>query len=297
MEPVLLVTIVVACVTGGGWAASRILDRYNERLRALHEMVEVEKQREVLRKNNAPLIHLTRTRRYFKALQAHYQRDETLAKSDNDIATQCAILLDIEQHANEVLQDAFQHDYNLQHGYEVAGVSIATIASEVGFTKQGLLHYFDSKEKLYGAILQRISDDFQEQQTEAEQASGVPIERLRKFYAALAEPTETNTRRTRLLMRELLDNNARATKAENWYLREFLERLIGMVKAIESLQTVSDEEALTFAYQLLGAVNYFLISPATLSGIFGKDVMQRISANFSAELDLLIAAKIQAASR
>ena len=41
------------------------------------------------------------------------------------------------------------------------GVSIAAIASEVGFTKQGLLHYFNSKEKLYGAILQRISYDFQ----------------------------------------------------------------------------------------------------------------------------------------
>ena len=150
------------------------------------------------------------------------------------------------------------------------GVSIAAIASEVGFTKQGLLHYFNSKEKLYGAILQRISDDFQDHQTEALQASEDPG--------------------------ELLDNNARATNAENWYLREFLERLIVMVKAIEGLQTLSDEEALIFAYQLLGAVNYFLISPATLSGIFGKDVMQRMSANFSAELDSLIAAKIQAAS-
>ena len=177
------------------------------------------------------------------------------------------------------------------------GVSIAAIASEVGFTKQGLLHYFNSKEKLYGAILQRISDDFQEQQTEAEQASEEPIDSLKQFYAALAEPTETNTRRTRLLMRELLDNNARATNAENWYLREFLERLIVMVKAIEGLQTLSDEEALIFAYQLLGAVNYFLISPATLSGIFGKDVMRRVSANFSVQLDSLIAAKIQAASR
>ena len=176
------------------------------------------------------------------------------------------------------------------------GVSIAAIASEVGFTKQGLLHYFNSKEKLYGAILQRISDDFQEQQTEAEQSAEEPIESLKQFYAALAEPTENNTRRTRLLMRELLDNNARATNAENWYLREFLERLIVMVKAIEGLQTLSDEEALIFAYQLLGAVNYFLISPATLSGIFGKDVMQRMSANFSVELDSLISAKIRAAS-
>ena len=42
------------------------------------------------------------------------------------------------------------------------GVSIAAIASEVGLTKQGLLHYFNSKEKLYGAIVQRISDDFQD---------------------------------------------------------------------------------------------------------------------------------------
>ena len=177
------------------------------------------------------------------------------------------------------------------------GVSIAAIASKVGFTKQGLLHYFNSKETLYGAILQRISDDLHEQQNEAVQASEKSIERLKQFYATLAEPTETNIRRTRLLMRELLDNNARATKAENWYLREFLERLIGMVKTIEGLQTLSDEEALIFAYQLLGAVNYFLISPATLSGIFGKDLMERISARFSAELDLLIAAKIQATGK
>jgi len=168
------------------------------------------------------------------------------------------------------------------------GVSIAAIASEVGFTKQGVLHYFNSKEKLYGAILQRISDDFQKQQTEAEQAFEEPKQRLKLFYAALAEPTDTNTRRTRLLMRELLDNNARAMSAENWYLKEFLERLIGMVKAIEGLQALSDEEALIFAYQLLGAVNYFLISPATLGGIFGEKYLAKISTGFSFALNSLI---------
>ena len=168
------------------------------------------------------------------------------------------------------------------------GVSIAAIASEVGFTKQGVLHYFNSKEKLYGAILQRISDDFQKQQTEAEQVFEEPKERLKLFYAALAEPTDTNTRRTRLLMRELLDNNARVVSAENWYLREFLEHLIGMVKAIEGLQALSDEEALIFAYQLLGAVNYFLISPATLGGIFGEKYLAKISTGFSFALNSLI---------
>ena len=168
------------------------------------------------------------------------------------------------------------------------GVSIAAIASEVGFTKQGLLHYFNSKEKLYGAILQRISDDFQDHQREALQASEDPAERLEKFYAALAEPTETNVQRTRLLMRELLDNNERAAKAENWYLRPFLDRLISMVKDVNKSEKLSDAEALAYGYQLLGAVNYFLISTSTLKAIYGAMFIEAISTDFIKNLNRLI---------
>ena len=173
------------------------------------------------------------------------------------------------------------------------GVSIAAIASKMGFTKQGLLHYFNSKEKLYGAVLRRISDDLQDQQTRAELSSDEPLQRLKQFFNTLAEPTDINARRTRLLMRELLDNGARATTAENWNLRHFLKRLTAMISTVDELRLLSDEEALIFAYQLLGAVNYFLISPATLSGIFGEDMLKRMSVNFSAELDSLITAKAQ----
>ena len=168
------------------------------------------------------------------------------------------------------------------------GVSIAAIASEVGLTKQGLLHYFNSKEKLYGAIVQRISDDFQDHQREALQASEDPAERLEKFYAALAEPTETNVQRTRLLMRELLDNNERAAKAENWYLRPFLDRLISMVKDVNKSEKLSDAEALAYGYQLLGAVNYFLISTSTLKAIYGAMFIEAISTDFIKNLNRLI---------
>ena len=168
------------------------------------------------------------------------------------------------------------------------GVSIAAIASEVGLTKQGLLHYFNSKEKLYGAIVQRISDDFQDHQREALQASEDPAERLEKFYAALAEPTETNVQRTRLLMRELLDNNERAAKAENWYLRPFLDRLISMVKDVNKSEKLSDAEALAYGYHLLGAVNYFLISTSTLKAIYGAMFIEAISTDFIKNLNRLI---------
>ena len=168
------------------------------------------------------------------------------------------------------------------------GVSIAAIASEVGLTKQGLLHYFNSKEKLYGAIVQRISDDFQDHQREALQASEDPAERIEKFYAALAEPTETNVQRTRLLMRELLDNNERAAKAENWYLRPFLDRLISMVKDVNKSEKLSDAEALAYGYQLLGAVNYFLISTSTLKAMYGAKFIEAISTDFIKNLNRLI---------
>lgn len=168
------------------------------------------------------------------------------------------------------------------------GVSIAAIASEVGLTKQGLLHYFNSKEKLYGAIVQRISDDFQDHQRAALQASEDPAERLEKFYAALAEPTETNVQRTRLLMRELLDNNERAAKAENWYLRPFLDRLISMVKDVNKSEKLSDAEALAYGYQLLGAVNYFLISTSTLKAMYGAKFIEAISTDFIKNLNRLI---------
>ena len=168
------------------------------------------------------------------------------------------------------------------------GVSIAAIASEVGLTKQGLLHYFNSKEKLYGAIVQRISDDFQDHQREALQASEDPAERLEKFYAALAEPTETNVQRTRLLMRELLDNNERTAKAENWYLRPFLDRLISMVKDVNKSEKLSDAEALAYGYQLLGAVNYFLISTSTLKAMYGAKFIEAISTDFIKNLNRLI---------
>ena len=168
------------------------------------------------------------------------------------------------------------------------GVSIAAIASEVGFTKQGLLHYFNTKEKLYGAILQRISDDFQDHQREALEASEDPAERLEKFYAVVAEPTETNVQRTRLLMRELLDNNERAAKAENWYLRPFLDRLISMVKDVNKSEELSDAEALAYGYQLLGAVNYFLISTSTLKAMYGAKFIEAISTDFIKNLNRLI---------
>ena len=90
------------------------------------------------------------------------------------------------------------------------GVSIAAIASEVVISKA----YFTTSAAKRSSMA-RSCNAYQmifKTTSEQLQASEDPAERLEKFYAALAEPTETNVQRTRLLMRELLDNNERVQK-------------------------------------------------------------------------------------
>ncbi|MCR9270930.1 MAG: TetR/AcrR family transcriptional regulator [Hyphomonadaceae bacterium] len=172
------------------------------------------------------------------------------------------------------------------------GVSIAAIANELGLTKQALLHHFGSKEKLYGEVLKRISEQFAalEQDRSTEDANSV--EKLVSYMLELLAPAIPNRDATRVLMRELLDNKRRADTASTWYLKSFLERLIALVKAIPGWQSARDAEALALVYQWLGAINYYNISEPTLTGIFGASAYRDLDAVFGRQLEKLIRASL-----
>ena len=157
------------------------------------------------------------------------------------------------------------------------GVSIAAIASELGITKQALLHHFKSKEKLYGAVLASISSDFENAQQQVMVDEPEPIPRIKAFVAHLANPSPSNVRRTRLLMRELLDNNERAKQAEHWYLKRFLDQFVAMVQVVPGRDAISATDNLGLIYQWLGAINYFLVSIPTLTAILGEESFEELS--------------------
>lgn len=170
------------------------------------------------------------------------------------------------------------------------GVSIAAIASELGLTKQALLHHFGSKEKLYGEVLKRISARFEALETAS--AGSDPVERLIAYLLALHSHDRFSTDATRILMRELLDNKRRADTAGTWYLKPFLEQLIAMVQAIPNWRSASESEALAMVYQLLGSINYFGISQPTLTGIFGEPGYKALKSAFPTQLERLIRSAI-----
>nr|WP_070961474.1 TetR/AcrR family transcriptional regulator [Hyphomonas sp. Mor2] len=174
------------------------------------------------------------------------------------------------------------------------GVSIAAIAAELGLTKQALLHHFGNKEKLYGEVLRRISERFQTLSGRRDDRATDPVDALRGFMLNLHDSVRTYPDQSRLLMRELLDNNQRAASAGTWYLKPFLENLIKMIQALPGWQGAGDAQALAAGYQLLGAINYYSISQPTLTGIFGEDAYVQLEARFPDQLRALIDAVIAA---
>ncbi len=172
------------------------------------------------------------------------------------------------------------------------GTSIAAIADELPFTKQALLHHFGSKEKLYGEVLKRISDRLMNDLTEVHERFIDPRERLEETFVEFFRASVEHRDETQLLMRELLDNKRRAKTSRTWYLKPFLEKLSDMVMSDPSGNVRVRHVALSVVYQLLGAINYFVVSEPTLSRMFGKQDFAKIRAGYEGELRNLISARL-----
>lgn len=170
------------------------------------------------------------------------------------------------------------------------GASIAAIASELGLTKQALIHHFGSKEKLYGEVLQRISDQLLSTAIQAAAERTDSESELESFFVAFHATGDDRLEQTRLVMRELLDNEQRTESAHNWYLKSFLDALVAMIRRAPGWESASNEDALASVYQLLGAIHYFAISEPTLVRMFGKREYQRLQEAYPARLRTLVRA-------
>lgn len=147
------------------------------------------------------------------------------------------------------------------------GVSLANIGDAMGLTKQALIHHFGTKEKLYGAVLEQISDRCSaavatETLTDPETVLDELFERFCAY--SLAHPADMS-----LISRELLDNRERSAQAGTWYLAPFLRQLVRTVQATRKWHDAPEPQALAVAYQLLGAISFFVISEPTLSRLYG----------------------------
>jgi AcrR family transcriptional regulator len=168
------------------------------------------------------------------------------------------------------------------------GVSIAAVSTELGLTKQALLHHFGSKEKLYAEVLKRISARLDTLAVPTGSDIANPQQALTDYLIRIAKNAREEPHQMSLLMRELLDNQERADIVQRWYLGSFLKELVQMLKAVEHWSNAPDHVALATIMQFLGAINYYAVSGPTLKGIFGNDVYSALDDQFDDQLEQLI---------
>ena len=162
------------------------------------------------------------------------------------------------------------------------GASMDQIARELDLTKQALIHHFGTKEKLYGAVLVAISERLMTeaiQPTEVESASAF-ADAVSRIYLRTLQHRED----TLLLMRELLDNRRRAAQAGTWYLKPFLDGLADLLRRDPNWQEEDEGSIFTHVYQVLGAINYFAVSTATLENMYSVEHVEAMQECFPERL-------------
>lgn len=155
------------------------------------------------------------------------------------------------------------------------GTSINDVAKDVKVSKQALLHHFPSKEKLYGAVLEKATNHLVDFIAEAKQKRDKPNEQLHYIFDSMLDAEGHRLIVIVLLIRELLDNRERAESAQKWYLMPFVDALTELVETAQQQGDLKDGSAFTVMYQLLGAIQYFVISQPTLKRLFSEAVFNQ----------------------
>lgn len=158
-------------------------------------------------------------------------------------------------------------------GFE--GVSIAQIASELGVTKQALLHHFGSKEKLFAIVMKALAERLNGLVAQLDANDGV-ADRLQTLCLSIHRYYGEEPLDAHLVLRELLDQSGREQgqkkgRARTWYLADFLEALIDYAAADKQLKGLSRPQVFAHIYQIIAVGNYFAVSRATLRGIYGSE--------------------------
>lgn len=164
------------------------------------------------------------------------------------------------------------------------GVSLADVAGELALTKQSVLYHFKTKDALYGAVIDDIAKRLDVILEDVMAVTGSPRQRVQAYLARMYAHMQTQPRDARLITRELLDNLDRTETGQRWYLKRFLDVSVALISALPTWQGEPEDRVRAAAYQLIGAVCYFVISDATLAAIWGRKAVDGMDTDFLAAL-------------
>jgi len=168
--------------------------------------------------------------------------------------------------AEQILQGAMQEF--LQHGY--TGTSMARIAATAGVSKETLYSYFESKEKLFAAIVERTAQQHFQEVFASEPLPADPAQQLRLLAPKSLSPENLDPMRMNFY-RLIVAESGRFPHLAELYVEQFekpnLETCTGYLQEAAQLRS-SDPEAV--AWIIEGMLLYYYL---VMEALHGKNVM------------------------
>ncbi|MEM8549109.1 MAG: TetR family transcriptional regulator [Pseudomonadota bacterium] len=165
------------------------------------------------------------------------------------------------------------------------GTSLAAVAGTLGVTKQAVLHYFPTKEKLYAAVLDGVAGDLRELLAQVRAARLPPAATVTHLLLRAERLSLQKPAAVRLLVREMLDIERRAAGIPSWPLEEFQQSVAVLVQAASEDPALSAEAAFGAIWPLLGAIWFRAISVPALELALSPEASTGFRAATSAALE------------
>ena len=164
------------------------------------------------------------------------------------------------------------------------GASIAQIAGEVGLTKQALLYHFKRKEDLYREVLKSIAVRLLTGMRSGIDASQPADRQFEDVILGIFAAAKENPLDTKVLMRELLDDQRQEAPPEEWFFKTFLDEIVSILEMVDGMAELPRSEKLARIYLALSAIEYFLASESMLRRFYGDAEYARIADDYPAQL-------------
>ena len=146
------------------------------------------------------------------------------------------------------------------------GTSLSNLAKDAGVSKQALLHFFKTKEALYAATLTALAERMIQDLIACLHAD--PTQWLSDYFTTLCQNAFADPTDMRLVVHALLDSDQNARK---WPLRPYLDELIRITSATSGGRAEEVSAQLAWVSQMIGMIQYHIISVPTVSGMYGVD--------------------------
>ena len=162
-----------------------------------------------------------------------------------------------------------------ERGYQ--GTSLAQVSAELGVTKQALLHHFKSKDLLYRAVLDQLTQDLVQLLFAAMEEAEEAERQLEKFFVSLSAHFQAHRSASALLIGGLIDAPGQAAVGGNDRppLQDFLEPLVALFQATARWQGAGFPAALCAAIEVLGATCLLPAARGNLSHRFGCEPLEQ----------------------